>query len=224
MKPILFVLLAFMLSISYCGLRTPQKTDRPSLNPLYNSSLEVSVLNFSKDMLKDSLRVDIHERKRTYYWDIQMIFEADDFKSDHFNTFTSYSDRQFFHKPVDENYEGILLFAATYKDVASAQHAFHELKIRTQIRMTDIEGQAGMRVEQVRIFERIRESGGLLTQKDNFVFYLLNSPELRPDDTGWDDYTNLFLSYITTKNEETEIIKADGNIDEFKIKKVKASR
>lgn len=158
------------------------------------------------------------------YWDIQMIFEADDFRSDHFNTYTSYSNMQGFDKSVDGNYDGVILFMATYKDKKSAQHAFEKLKSNTKIRIAELEGFAGLLVEQVQVFERIRKSGGLFTQKDKYVFYLLESCETPPLESNWNDYENLFLSSITEKNEEIEIINADCGQDVFLVQKIKASR
>ena len=220
MKIALHIPLILILFLSSCGMNKTGQMNRD--NSKSNIDLEKVVLNFSRDILKDNLRVDVHERVRTYYWDIQMIFEADDFKSDHFNTFTTYSNKQRFYKPIDENYNGIILFAATYKDVPSAEHAFQVLKTRTQIRMSDIEGQSGLRVEQVRIFERIRDSGGLLTQKDKHVFYLVESCEKPPVCKNWNDYENLFLSFITEKKEEIEVINADCKKDIFLIQKNKS--
>lgn len=187
-----------------------------------NNDLAKSILKFSTSVLKENLIVSVHDRVPTYYWDIQMIFEADDFKSDHFNSYTSYSDKQVFDEPIDENYKGVMLFVATYKDLASALHAFQELKTRTQIRIEELEGQSGLLVEQVRIFERIRSSGGFLTQKDQYVFYLLESCEAPPIGASWDEYEKLFLSYITEKNEEIEIINADCKKDAFLVQKIKA--
>lgn len=186
--------------------------------------LEKSVLNFSSKVLGENLRVIVHDRTPSRYWDIQMIFEADDFNSDHFNSYTTYSNGEYFDKSVDGNYDGVILFMATYKDVPSAQHAFQEIKTRSQIRKEEIEGQAGLRVEQVRIFERIRKSGGLFTQKDNYVYYLLESCEIPPAEKNWNDYENLFLSFITEKNEVIEIINSDCEKDVFLVQEVKASR
>lgn len=191
---------------------------------LTNTDLEKPVLNFSKSVLKENLRVIVHDRVPMYYWDIQMIFEADDFKSDHFNSYTTYTNVQHFDKPVDGNYDGVILFVATYKDVPSAQHAFQELKARTQIRMEELRGQAGLIVEQVRILERIRVSGGLFTQKDKYVYYLMESCEMPPVNASWNDYENLFISFITENNEEIEIINADCKKDEFIVQKLKANR
>lgn len=226
MKIIYLISLISSIALFSCGVQsTGQKIEKKKKSlSLSNNDLEKSILNFNKSVLKENLVVNVHDRVPTYYWDIQMIFEADDFKSDHFNSYTTYADMQYFDKPIDENYNGVILFAATYKDVASALHAFQELKSRTQIRMKEIEGQAGLLVEQVRIFERIRTSGGLLTQKDQYVFYLLESCGAPPIGVSWNEYENLFLSAITEKNEEIEIINADCKKDEFWVQKLKANR
>lgn len=211
------------IALSSCGIKSAEQKiekEKESMS-LSNTDLEKSVLNFSKSILKGNLRVIVHDRVPMYYWDIQMIFEADDFKSDHFNTYTTYSNMQRFDKSVDGNYDGVILFVATYKDVQSAQHAFQEIKTRAQIRIEELEGQAGLLVEQVRIFERIRTSGGIFTQKDKYVFYLLESCGMPTVGTSWNDYENLFLSFIT---EENEIINADCEKDEFIVQKLKANR
>lgn len=183
-----------------------------------------SAHDFAKFVLGDSLSVMVHDRVAMGYWDIQMIFEADDFRSDHFNTYTTYSNMKGFDKSVDGDYGGVILFAATYKDIPSAQHAFQVLKTRVQIRMEELEGQAGLRVEQVRIFERIRTSGGLFAQKDKYVYYLLESCEMPPVGASWNEYENLFLSFIAEKNEEIEVINADCEQDEFIVQKIIADR
>lgn len=224
MKTTFLLSLISSIALYSCGVRSTDQTVVKIDHSKSNIDLTESVLNFSKSVLKDSLRVIDHERVLMYYWDIQMIFEADDFKSDHFNNYTSYSNMQHFDKSVDENYDGIILFAATYKDVASAQHAFQELKARTQIRMEELEGQAGLLVEQVRIFERIRTSGGMITQKGKYVFYLLESCEMPPTGTSWNDYEYLFLSFLTEEKEEIEIINADCGKDIFLVQKIKVPK
>ena len=224
MKNIYLIVLILNITLSSCGVNNVGQKIEKEKESVSNIDLEKSLLNFATNVLKENLRVIVHERTPSRYWDIQMIFEADNFNSDHFNSYTTYSNGEHFDKSVDGNYDGVILFMATYKDVPSAKHAFQELKIRTQIRKEEIEGQAGLRVEQVRIFERIRTSGGLFTQKDKYVFYLLESCEMPPVGTSWNDYENLFLSFITDKNEEIEIINADCEKDEFIVQKLKASR
>lgn len=206
------------------GVQNTTQKDKLKRESMADTVSTESVLDFSKSVLNDSLRVIVHDRVAMGYWDIQMIFEADDFQSDHFNTYTSYSNMQGFDKSVDGDYNGVILFAATYKDVPSAQHAFQVLKTRTQIRMEELEGQAGLLVEQVGIFERIRTSGGLFAQKDKYVFYLLETCETPPVGESWNEYENLFLSFITERNEEIEIINADCETDEFVVQKIIASR
>ena len=219
------LILILSITLFSCGVKTiDQKieTDTESMTQS-NIDLEKSVMDFSKSVLNEKLRVIVHDRHPHNYWDIQMIFEADDFNSDHFNSYTSYSNVQSFDKPVDGNCDGVLLFATTYKDVETAQHAFQELKSNTKIRITELEGFSGLLVEQVQIFERIRKSGGMFTQKGKYVFYLLESCGVPPVGGSWNDYENLFLSFITKTNEEIEIINADCEKDVFLVQKLKAN-
>ncbi|MEL6847877.1 MAG: hypothetical protein AAFP92_05135 [Bacteroidota bacterium] len=226
MRSIYFVILILTIILSSCGvtgLRQKLDQDKASIS-LDHPDLEKSILNFSKRVLKENVRVVMHDRVAMNYWDIQMIFEADDFRSDHFSSYTTYSDGQNFDTSIDGKYDGVILCVATYKDVPSAQHAFQEIKTRTQIRIAELEGQAGLLVEQVRIFERIRISGGLFTQKDKYVFYLLKSCHEPPAEKNWNDYENLFLSFITEKNEEIEVINAVCGKDAFVVQELTASR
>jgi len=225
MKLYYHLILILSISLFSCGVKTiEQKVETVTVSISQSTiDLEKSVLNFSESVLNEKLRVIVHDRVPSNYWDIQMLFEADDFNSDHFNSYTSYSNVQSFDKPVDWNYDGVLLFATTYKDVQSAKHAFQVLKSMTKVRISELEGFAGLLVEQVQIFERIRKSGGLLTQKGKYVFYLLESCGAPPVGESWNDYENLFLSFITKTNEEIEIINADCEKDVFLVQKLKAN-
>lgn len=226
MKIIPHLLFVLCVTLSSCGIKSAgqqvEKDKEPNYVPATN--LEKSVLKFSKSVLKEKLNVIVHERVSMWYWDIQMIFESDDFRSDFFSSYITFSDGQRFDKSVDGNYDGVILFMTPYKDVKSAKHAYQELKSYTKIRIAELEGYAGLLVEQVRVLERIRKSGGLFTQKGKYVFYLVESCEKPPVGASWEDYENLFLRFITKKNEEIEITNANCEEDVFLVQKVKATR
>lgn len=181
-----------------------------------NSDIADSALIFAKKVLKENLRIRYHERAIKNYFDVQMIFETDDLIS-----YTSYFDKRYQDKLEEGNYNGFILFVANYKNTKSAKYAFQELKNNTPIRLSELEGMAGLLVEQVQIFERIRKSGGIFTQKDKYVFYLVETCEKPPVGTNWREYENLFLDYITEKNERIEVINADCGKDEFTIQNLK---
>ena len=70
-----------------------------------NSDLAKSALNFSKGVHDENLRVIVHERARMNYLDIQMIFEADDHESVHFDSYTSYSTKLHPNNSKESNYD-----------------------------------------------------------------------------------------------------------------------
>ena len=129
------ILLILSLALSSCEIKKAEQNIRKGNESESNTDLTKSALNFSKSIFKENLRVITHERVLMGYLDIQMIFEADDFKSDHFNSYTSYSNILHPDNSEDSNYDGFILFVATYKDVKSAEHAFQQLKSNTKTRM-----------------------------------------------------------------------------------------
>ena len=195
------ILLILSITLLSCGVKKAEQKTGKYKESMSKTDLAESALNFSESVLKEDLRVIVHERVLSSYLDIQMLFEADNWKSDHFNSYTSYSNMLQPDNSELSNYDGFILFVATYKDVKSAEHAFQELKSNSKIRIAELEGMAGLLVEQVQIFERIRKSGGMFTQKDKYVFYLLKTCGTPPVGSSWSDYQNLFFTFITEKNE-----------------------
>ena len=188
-----------------------------------NSELEITTTKdsaasaklFAQKILGNHLRVQNHERHPSRYLDVQMIFETDDLLS-----YTSYSDNRLKDNSKIKDYNGYLLFVANYEDAMSAAHAFQELKTNTQVRISSLQGYSGLLVEQVQVFERIREKGGLITHKDNYVFYLLESCDKPPLGDNWTEYENIFLRYIFT-NGRVEVINSDCGQDSFLVQEIR---
>lgn len=212
------------ITLFSCVTKKAEKNIRDNKELTSNPDLAMSALNFSKHVLKENLRVHFHERARSSYLDVQMIFETDNFETDNFISYTSYANQLYQDNSEQSNYDGFILFVATYSNSKSAEYAFQELKSNTQIRISELEGFAGLLVEQVQVFERIRKSGGMITQKGEYVFYLVETCGKPPIGTNYNDYENLFLEFITENNEEIEVINADCEKDVFLVQNIKASR
>ena len=208
------ILLSVICFIS-CMSQKPDKmisdTDTTAID------LSTAAINFSKQVFGENLRVIYHDRAESNYFDVQMLFEADDFESDHFTGYTSYSNKLVPNKSWDSNYDGFILFEVIFKDSDSAKHAFDIIKSITEIRFSELEGLAGLLVEQIQIFERIRHNGGMFTQKEEHLFYLLKTCDNPPYGNDWNAYENMFLSLITTENEVIEVVNIDCGDKEFVI-------
>ena len=108
--------------------------------------------------------------------------------------------------------------------VSSAEHAFQVLKSNIKIQIAELQGMSGLLIEQVQVFERIRESGGMITQKGKYLFCLLKTCGTPLLGTSWDDYQKLFLTFITEKNEVIEIVNTACEKDVFLIQSIQARR
>ena len=138
--------------------------------------------------------------------------------------YTAYSNGLYQKGTDSNNHEGCILFVATYKNVERAEYAFNHVKSNSEIRLWEIEGMAGLVVEQVHVLEKIRKSGEIFTQKDKYVFYLVENCGEPPVEANWKDYENLFLGSITENNEEIQVINADCGMDRLLVQNIKASR
>ena len=178
-----------------------------------------SAMEFAEIVLGEKLRVHSYERSISGYLDVQMLFETEELLG-----YTGFSNEIYQKYPDSGNYDGCILFVANYKNVESAKYAFTHLKFNSGIRISELEGFAGLVVEQVQVLERIRMSGGMFAQKDNYVFYLLETCGDPLVESNWTDYENLFLGSITEKNEKIQVINADCGEERLVVEKIKARR
>ena len=220
----IYILLILSITLFSCGVKKAGQNIGEDKALASNPDAAMSALIFAEKVLQENLRIQQHERKQMGYLEVQMIFETDNFVTDNFVGYTSYSNQLYQDSSKQGNYDGFILFVGTYKNSKRAEYAFQELKTNTQTRISELEGMAGLFVEQVQIFERIRKSGGMITQKGKYVFYLVETCTEPPIGANWSDYENLFLKLMTEKNEEIEVINADCENDTFLIQNMKASR
>jgi len=218
------MLLILSITLFSCAAKKAKHNIGENYDLTSNPDVAKSALSFARNVLKDNLRIRFHERARSNYLDVQMIFETDNFETDHFISYSSYSNQLYKDNSTQGNYDGFLLFVATYDNTKSAEYAFQEIKSNSQIRIIELEGFAGLFVEQVQVFEKIRKSGGMIIQKDNYVFYLVETCGEPPIEDNWSDFENLFLQSITENNEEIEVLNADCEKEVFLIQKIKADR
>lgn len=218
MKPFHFIFLAAIVVWVSCATHSKSKEQ----NPEWVESIppEKAAQSFARSILNARYHETEHRRMTMGYWDVQMLFEADDWKSDRFSSFTTYSATQTVDQSGDGYYNDVLLFATPYKDEPSAQHAFAKLKEYAQIRYSDIEGQAGLLAEQVQILERIRESGGLFLQQGNYLFFLPESCDAPPVGKTWREYEQYFLRDIAPEKKKVEVLNANCGEDVFEVEEV----
>ena len=81
-----------------------------------NPDPAMSALIFAGKVLQENLIIQQHERKQMGYLEVQMIFETDNFVTDYFVGYTSYSNQLYQESSKQGNYDGFILFVGTYKN------------------------------------------------------------------------------------------------------------
>ena len=214
-----YILLILIITLFSCKGRKVDQNIGQNKELITTQDSSNSALKFAEKVFGDCLRVHSYERSVSGYQDVQMLFETDELLE-----YTAFSNELYQKETPSNNYEGCILFVATYKNLKSAEYAFKHLKSNSEIRLSEIEGMAGLVVEQVYVLERIRKSGGMFTQKGKYVFYLVETCGEPPVEANWNDYENLFIESITEKNEEIQVINADCEMDRLIVQNIKASR
>lgn len=176
-----------------------------------------SASQFTKSILGERLRIHYTEYKRGNVG-VDALFESDGMIG-----YTTFSNDLYQKGPSPIDLKDCILFAANFKNRESAEKAFDFLKANSAIQASDVESMVGPTPVQVRFLEQIRNTGGFFAQQGNYVFFLPENCENPLVESSCEDYENLFLSFITEKNEEIEIINADCEKDTFLIQKIKAS-
>ncbi len=198
-------LILFFIACQSCKL--DQYTEKISKNDTPNSAIK-----FANKVTDENVSVHAYDLFTSNYPDVQMLFETEELAS-----FSSYSYKLSPTCPKPMNYEDCLLFEATYKNLKSAENVFQEIKANSHIRKSEVAGMAGIFYEQVQVFERIRKTGGMIAQKGKSIFFLVKSCKEPPIGENWKDYENLFLEFITEKNEEIEVLNADCRMGDLKV-------
>ena len=207
-----YFLLILILSLVACG---SNKTEQ-NHESVMASGIPDAGLKFAKKVSEGNLKIHTYDLFTSRYPDILTLFETEKLLR-----FSSLSHKQSVGEENPMNYEDCILFVASYQNPVVADSIFREIKYRSEIRAAELEGMAGLWVEQAFFFERIRKTGAMITRKGKDVFFLVESCEAPPVEENWKDYENLFVEFITDKEEEIEVFNADCNTEEFIIERMK---
>ncbi|NNE55688.1 MAG: hypothetical protein HKN32_06685 [Flavobacteriales bacterium] len=212
MKITYHLLLVLSITLSACGEESAGQKIEPAKEVFDSAS------QFAKLVLGERLSVHYTEYKRGEVG-VDGLFESEGMIG-----YTIFSNELYQKVPSPVDVTGCVLFAAKFENEESAKSAFVQLKSHSAIRASEVEGLVGILPVQVRYLEQMRNVGAFFTQQDNYVFYLPETCENPPVESSWEDFENLFLRFITEKNEEIEVINADCEKDAFLIQKIEARR
>lgn len=177
-------------------------------NKDYTKSTEL----FAKEVLKESIRVHSFDRSDKDNPDFLKLFYADGLEN-----ISAYSNKNYPQKSEPNNYEHFTLFVATYKYEEDAKNCFN--RIKSESKMTDSKNMNEALADRVRILTWGAKPGGMITQNGRNVFSLVETCRGTPIGGKWIDYENKFISFITEKDEDIEVLKAHCGANKYQIDK-----
>ena len=75
----LYILLILSISLFSFSVKKASQNIGENKEFVSNPDIALSALNFAKHVLAENLRIRFHERARSGYLDVQIIFETDNF-------------------------------------------------------------------------------------------------------------------------------------------------
>lgn len=191
------------------------KKSQPTLDRDFSKSAKL----FAKDILKENIRTHRFELDNLNNPKHLKIFQSNGLKK-----IIGYSNKKYPKKSEPNYYEHFILFVATYDNQVNAQKAFNEIKSYSKYKISESKNLTKELSERVNALNIGAKSGGLIVQKGNQIFSLVETCRNTPIGGKWIDYENKFLNYISNSENEIEVLNADCGNNKYKIEKREASR
>ena len=106
-------------------------------------------------------------------------------------------------------YENFLLFSLRYTRAESAKNAYESIKKTFELSREEIEKLSEEERKEVRRIQSSAKYGGMIVQQGEYVFSLVETCRNTPVGGKWEEYEDLFLSFITEKGEEIGVLNAN---------------
>jgi hypothetical protein len=178
-----------------------------------NLDLSHSARLFAQQILKGNLREHLFDLTSNRNLDFIKIFNSDSLES-----IIAFFDKNYPKKTPPRYAEQYTLFVATYGDTLSAAKCFEQLKEDSKYELRE-----GVLFEdlplRVRLLFLETKSGGMIVQQGLQVFFLVENCRETPIGGKWIDYESVFLEFLTSHEEEIEVLNADCGMDQYQIEK-----
>lgn len=197
------VLIASSCSSPELKIQEEKLNASPDVNT--NRSIEIllsGISSFSEYVLKENLR--FHE----------FTFPGSDslkhfmfFSKSGLTRITAYSDKRYPIAIKPTNYEHFTVFIFEYSTETKAKYAINKLrKVSLTLSKTKSENLWDSVDAFTKDFHFSSKSGGLICQKDKYVFSLVETCRETPLRGTWLEYEDIFMSFVLSENETTEIL------------------
>jgi len=168
------------------------------------------LIDFSKTV-EPFIEKVLKENQRRHELEIQNngIQHLDIFSKNGLQEIIAFSDKRYPRRTEPNYYEHFILFALRYEDVLKAEKSYDEIKNIFELKDEEYENLEEYEKQRIREIEISAKPGGMICQKGEYVFSLVETCRETPIGGKWEEYEDVFLSFITEPEEEIMILNAD---------------
>ena len=199
----LFILLLTAATYVSCGISTNNNADQVPLgsDPIERDTTTESSSGETNGVFEGARKFVervLNENMRTH------SYPPSSERLEHFNLFSkdglqeilAFSNMEYPQSAEPSHYEHFTLFCYRYSDAEKAENSFHQLAELIQI---DLSSSDSINPATKRLAERViaqSKPGGLIVQKDTWIFSLVETCRNTPIGGTWMEYENLFIDYL----------------------------
>ncbi len=221
MKTKHFFILTFLLLTISCN-REVNKKESDYSNKTEETAKEIrNDSSYYSSKHEDFVRYVLKDRVREHGFEyvVENIRYVGLFPVDGLQEIVAFSDKNYPKKVKPTDYEHFILFCFRYSSVTQAKLNFDNFYLHTQLDTTKYDAVEQSYIEMHEKIKGASKPGGLIVQENEWIFSLVETCRETPTGGNWDDYEDLFLSYIGQDKDSITVLNADCGKMTFKKEK-----
>ena len=143
------------------------------------------------------------------------------FNKDGLNNYYAFSDNRYPQQSQPTYYENFTLFTLEYNDVKSATNSFRTVYKNSNLKSEQIDSLRNHNHELLRNINTSLKPGGLICQRNNYLFSLVKTCRKPPILNSWKEYEELFIKSIATDEQTINTLNATCGMMNYKFEKRK---
>lgn len=219
MKKINFFISTLLLLAISCTQKV-DRTEKDALNETEETTKELkadtnSYLPKHEEFVQHILNDRV--RKHGFEYVVENCRHHELFPVDGLQEIVAFSDKNYPKNISPTDYEHFILFCFKYSTTNQAKLNFDNFHLLTQLDTTKYDAVEQSLIEKHEKIKLASKPGGLIVQKNEWIYSLVETCRETPIGGNWVDYENLFLSYIGNNQKDSlTVLNADCGRLEYK--------
>ena len=149
-----------------------------------------------------------NQRSQEFATDHSML-HLDMFAKSGLQQITAFSDKRYTEKRAPMHYDEFILFAFKYDVAQSATKSYEAVRKMFELKEEDYVNLAEEEQQRIRKMKVDAKHGGMICQKGQYLFSLVETCRETPIGGKWEAYEDLFLSFISEPAKEVDVLNAN---------------